>query len=180
MFAAGAENHPVEGVSRDQADAYARWLSQRVGRRCRVPTLAEFLRAARGESGEPYGDLGGPWDPLLVCRREGDEPRPASLLGRAEMLPSTPGAPPPAALLVGLAGNAAEIVVDERSGRTRLAGGHFSFPPETCTLDTLIDGAWDYVEYNFVEDGELLTETIHRTAAWSIAGFRVVKEVRLP
>ena len=51
--------HPVTLVSHADATAYCRWLSGRIGRLVRLPTEAEWERAARGElqrSRYPWGD----------------------------------------------------------------------------------------------------------------------------
>jgi formylglycine-generating enzyme required for sulfatase activity len=52
----GRENHPVHGISHDAMLAYCDWLSRETGLRYRLPTEAEWEKAARGPSGRAY-----PW-----------------------------------------------------------------------------------------------------------------------
>jgi len=54
-------DHPVIGVSWYDALAYCRWLSEKTGRAYRLPTEAEWEKAARGSDGRvyPWGDE---WD----------------------------------------------------------------------------------------------------------------------
>jgi len=52
----GKENHPVVNVSWDDAVVFCRWVSQVSGRQVRLPTEAEWEKAARGTDGRIY-----PW-----------------------------------------------------------------------------------------------------------------------
>jgi len=140
LYPPGEENVPVQGVTIVQAEGYASWLSRHLRRRCMIPTVAQYLRAGRGDGIVPY-----PWgdDPtdleLVSSSRPDSEERPFALLE----LPFSP-----ARRVVGLAGNLAEFVRDESSGgRLLLAGGFFYLPARFCTLDCFLDASWDYVQY---------------------------------
>lgn len=52
----GKDSHPVTNVSWDDAVAFTKWATQVVGRVVRLPTEAEWEKAARGADGRKY-----PW-----------------------------------------------------------------------------------------------------------------------
>ena len=62
-FADDSGNHPVTGVSLWDADAYIKWLSIRTKMKYRLPSEAEWERAARGTDGRiyPWGNTFDPW-----------------------------------------------------------------------------------------------------------------------
>jgi len=61
----GRADHPVVLVRHSDAEAYARWLSEKTGATFRLPSEAEWEKAARGTDGRtfPWGDR---FDPNLL------------------------------------------------------------------------------------------------------------------
>jgi len=62
-------DYPVVGVSWFEAVAYCRWLSKQTGIAFRLPSEAEWEKAARGSNGLIY-PWGNTWDASLVNSRE--------------------------------------------------------------------------------------------------------------
>ncbi|HZJ63504.1 MAG TPA: SUMF1/EgtB/PvdO family nonheme iron enzyme, partial [Kofleriaceae bacterium] len=59
-FPVGCANHPVYTVTPAAADAYAAWMSRRLGRRFRLPREAEWEYAAAGPERREF-----PWGPVF-------------------------------------------------------------------------------------------------------------------
>ncbi|MBM3357193.1 MAG: formylglycine-generating enzyme family protein [Betaproteobacteria bacterium] len=62
---AGRDEHPVVLVNHADAVAYSAWLTKRTGKRWRLPTEAEWEKAARGRDGR-YFPWGNDYDPARL------------------------------------------------------------------------------------------------------------------
>ncbi len=61
---AGKDSHPVVALAWEDAAAFAQWLSRLTRHNCRLPTEAEWEKAARGADGRLY-----PWGNYWEARR---------------------------------------------------------------------------------------------------------------
>lgn len=69
-YAEGKVNHPVVRIDHDDAVAYCAWLAGETGRPFRLPTEAEWEKAARGTDGRTY-PWGNAFDPDRCNTLEG-------------------------------------------------------------------------------------------------------------
>ncbi len=69
-YPTGCDDHPVTGVAYHDAVAFCRWAREVTGLPLRLPTEAEWEKAARGTDGRmyPWGDA---WQAALCNNREG-------------------------------------------------------------------------------------------------------------
>jgi formylglycine-generating enzyme required for sulfatase activity len=133
----GREHHPVTLVGFDDVIAYCRWLSTKTNTPVRLPTEAEWERAARGGvEGRPY-----PWGETV----DGSH---ANFLkastAKAEASTAAVGSYPPNAFeLYDMAGNVWEWVSDWYSP-TYYARAQYLNPqgPDHGTLRIVRGGAW--------------------------------------
>jgi len=170
LFPAGRENYPVQSLRPHQAQAYAKWLGERIQADVGLPTVEQFVRAGRadGKSPYPWGDSTGHRG--LICDGRGDDLDRAVSVAYLRSVASAPDA------IVGLCGNLLELVraPDGKGGeRWLLAGGCYEFEPEACTLDSYLDWTW--------RKAQIKVDTVFIPFALAVhTGFRVVVRNRQP
>ncbi len=137
----GKGDHPVVHVSWEDATAYCKWLGEKTGKEYRLPTEAQWEKAARGDDGRvyPWGDE---WDARRLNSDEG---------GRGDTSPvgeySPKGDSPYGC--ADMAGNVREWCADwfDTEEYVRRAGSSVEDPagPESGTYRVLRGGAFlDY------------------------------------
>ena len=130
----GHAHFPAIGVTSNAADRYCRWLSEKTGRRYRLPTVAEWRLACRSGEGAP--SEGAPSDRPLEERAwfaENADEKSHPVAAKA----------PNAAGLYDLLGNVAEWCTDA-DGRPVVCGGSYQTPRAalTCNLTESQQAAW--------------------------------------
>jgi formylglycine-generating enzyme required for sulfatase activity/acetyl esterase/lipase len=173
----GSDDYPLLGVNWDAAVAYCNWLSAKTGKRYRLPTEAEWEKAARGTEARKY-----PWGSTIdraVANFAGAQPydtgRPAGFFDGTMRggLQTRSNASPYGAL--DMAGNVMEWCHDWY-GRDYYAASPRRNPkgPATGAYRVVRGGSF------FVEAFDL--RTTGRSAAWPsfqghrMIGFRAVRE----
>jgi formylglycine-generating enzyme required for sulfatase activity len=154
-------NHPVVGVSWYEAVAFCRWLGELGGQEVRLPTEAEWERAARGTDGREY-----PWgDEFDATRCNVDDTR----IGSTSPVGIFPGGASPCGAL-DMAGNVWEWTSSlskpypyqagdgredsEAEGSRVLRGGAFSYSQDVarcaCRYNGHPDSQWLYDGFRLV------------------------------
>lgn len=112
------EQWPATGVSFEQVEQYARWLTEKTGYQYRLPTKEEWRHAASAN--------GSPSDPNRNCRFESRGIQRGGSLARAGVGQQNRWG------LVNYLGNAREWVYS--GGQIRAVGGSFDTPMDECTI----------------------------------------------
>jgi formylglycine-generating enzyme required for sulfatase activity len=167
-YPAGKGNHPVVAVTWEDAVAYCRWLSTMTRRAFRLPTEAEWEKAARGPDGRIY-PWGNDWDPKRANIR-------GSLGERSGTTPVGQYSPDGDSSYgcADMAGNVYEWCLDWHDGREyrNRGGGTVKDPkgPSAGSERVLRGGAF----YSNPVEVRVAARSLDKPQAWQkLAGFRV-------
>ena len=154
----GHEGYPALGVTYHAARTYCQWLSQRTGRKYRLPTVAEWERACDGGRGTTTAAVTQPADHAW-CLENADEQAHAVATKR-----------PNALGLYDMPGNVAEWCVSTH-GNGVACGGSFLTPAAdlNCRLRQTQTPAWNQSDGSFPKSKWWLADA-------PFVGFRVVCE----
>lgn len=154
----GHRGYATLSITRSAADAFCAWLSLRTGRHYRLPTEAEWQRAATLALGD---------GPLSPDRRDAIAWHAGNSSARAHAAATKQ---PDALGLYDLLGNAAEWVVPA-DGRPVTRGGSWRDPPER--VDARARAVQDYT---WNETDPQLPKSAWWLSDGSFVGFRIVSE----
>ncbi len=149
-----ADDHPVVCVSFDQAEAYARWLSQRTGARYRLPSVAEWLSVFPG----PVG---------CAEANRGDQSFRARFGGRAMPCDDGFATTSPVRRFA-----ASGIGLYDMNGNVREWSGECADESGRCRQRWVLGTAW-----HSVEETDGAKRALAADAAFNTVGFRLVREL---
>ncbi|MDJ0893789.1 MAG: SUMF1/EgtB/PvdO family nonheme iron enzyme [Alphaproteobacteria bacterium] len=164
------DDHPVTGVSWADANAYADWLSEKTGRRYRLPSEAEWEYAARGGGTTkfPWGDSVGSGNARCIdCT---DQP---------QFQPTAVGSFQSNAFgLSDMAGNASEWVADcyRPSYRNAPSDGS-AVTGGACKERVLRGGSWNFLS-DAARSAARDSGPVQLRSPYN--GFRVLREIESP
>jgi formylglycine-generating enzyme required for sulfatase activity len=132
----GKENHPVVNVSWNDAAVFCQWLSKLSGQQVRLPSEAEWEKAARGTNGRiyPWGDE---WD-AKKCNSRDSGIRNTTPVGKFSPAGDSPYG------CVDMAGNVWEWVADWYDGHySAISSVSSPVGPQSGNSRVMRGGAWD-------------------------------------
>lgn len=159
-YARAAKKLPIVGITWDDANAYCQWLSQKTGKKYRLPLEKEWEFAAKGgllgaKSGNKYAGSNKPENV-------------AWLAGNAKGKPHIIGKKAPNELgLYDMSGNVWEFCQD------KWAAYPGCFAPECANCIVLRGGAWTFLEASCRTASRLMSATDNKGGDM---GFRCVRE----
>ena len=121
-------DHPVVGISHEDAEAYCRWLAERTGRPYRLPRETEWEKAVRGPDGRHY-PWGNPFDASFCLMRDTRE---AGAALEAVGTVAEDVSPYGVRDMAGLVREWCDGWFSEGVGQRPIRGGSWSDPPEEC------------------------------------------------